>query len=208
MYQLLIITIVAFLLINFIKCRNFYNGMFLFNFIWLFMLILYKFKLSYLLTELNSRTIQILIIMIVSFNIVYLLTTAVMNIGKTTKKCSLHDIRDKYLSQKIIYKLFYLWSFLIIVEIIVSGGLPVIWKIIGNNKTYFDFGIANIHGFVNSLALTINLMACAYYLFIRKNKFMVKIIITILVTYTLLISRQVIITSLIEMAFLLFYYYN
>lgn len=208
MNQLIITIIIVFLLGSFIKYRNFYNGMFLFNSIWLFMLVIYNFQLSYLLIDLDNKTIWILIIMILSFNIVYILVSITMNIGERRCRYVKNDIKEKYLKSNLIIKLFYIWLFLILIEIVYSGGVPLMWTITGKAKTYFDFGIENVHGFVNALALTINLMACSYYLFIEKKKSMLKIIIGILFTYTLLISRQVIITSLIEIGFLIFYYYK
>lgn len=46
-----------------------------------------------------------------------------------------------------------IWIMVTLVEIVASGGLPIIWVMIGNGKTYEDFGIPSVHGMMNSIYL-------------------------------------------------------
>ena len=48
-------------------------------------------------------------------------------------------------------QLFTTWLFLYFVVIIASNGLPIAWLLIGNGKTYMDFGVMSLSGFCNML---------------------------------------------------------
>jgi oligosaccharide repeat unit polymerase len=62
------------------------------------------------------------------------------------------------------------WVVLAIIETIVSGGIPIIWLMTGNSKTYFDYGIPSIHGMVNSLLLALAATSFALYLYTGKKR--------------------------------------
>jgi oligosaccharide repeat unit polymerase len=64
---------------------------------------------------------------------------------------------------------FIIWSILTTVEIVVSGGVPLLWLIQGSSKTYFDFGIASFHGLLNSLILTIGLSGFVIFVITGKK---------------------------------------
>ncbi|MFY9743677.1 MAG: O-antigen polymerase [Candidatus Sulfotelmatobacter sp.] len=69
-----------------------------------------------------------------------------------------------------LYIAFIIWAILTSVEIVVSGGVPLLWLIQGSSKSYFDFGIASFHGFLNSLILTIGLTGFAIFAMTGKKK--------------------------------------
>lgn len=71
---------------------------------------------------------------------------------------------------RLLRRSFAIWILLTIVEIIVSGGLPILWLIRGSSKTYFDFGIPTVHGFLNSLLLSIGVCQIALFAFDNKKK--------------------------------------
>lgn len=52
-----------------------------------------------------------------------------------------------------------IWIAVSLVEIAVSGGLPIIWVIIGNGRTYESFGIPSVHGFMNAIYLFLTFSA-------------------------------------------------
>jgi oligosaccharide repeat unit polymerase len=92
---------------------------------------------------------------------------------------------------------FRVWMVCSIAEIIASGGLPILWILTGNPKTYFDFGIPSIHGLLNSMLLAIAITRLAMALqFGRKKDFIIPI--WALLWATCLITRQVIIVLLLE----------
>ena len=47
--------------------------------------------------------------------------------------------------------LFILWFSLYLINIIYNRGTPLIWLLIGNGKTYLDFGIPTLTGFINMI---------------------------------------------------------
>lgn len=60
-------------------------------------------------------------------------------------------IAEKFNSKKSIklqFQLVVIWYFLFFLEILYSGGLPIMWS---GGKSYYDFGIPTIHGFSNML---------------------------------------------------------
>jgi len=57
------------------------------------------------------------------------------------------------------------WIAATIVEIIVSGGVPIVWIIIGNGKSNFDYGIPSVHGLVNALMMSLAVVYWALYLY-------------------------------------------
>lgn len=68
---------------------------------------------------------------------------------------------------------FKIWCVVTIVEIIYSRGIPTVWLFTGSAKTYMDFGIPTIHGFMNSMLLAICLVRLGMGLrFGRKRDFL------------------------------------
>ena len=51
------------------------------------------------------------------------------------------------------------WIMGTIFEIIASGGVPLLWILTGNGKTYEDFGVPSIHGVMNAIYLCLKLSA-------------------------------------------------
>jgi oligosaccharide repeat unit polymerase len=55
------------------------------------------------------------------------------------------------------------WIVLSTGEIIVSGGVPLVWLLTGSSKTYADFGIPSVHGLLNSMLLAVGLCYTAIF---------------------------------------------
>ncbi|HHE6157393.1 O-antigen ligase [Citrobacter freundii] len=100
---------------------------------------------------------------------------------------------------------FYLWLMLTFIEIIYCRGVPVIWLILGNGKTYFDFGIPTVHGFLNSLILSLSLIS--YYLYVITNRKRHLLIPLFTCCWALVvISRNLLIVNIIQLVILHFYF--
>ena len=186
------------------------NPVVLFNSIWFGIIFLYQFELSYLQKDLSSITYIVMIISLVTFFLSFFICS-IFNKRLHKNKISNENVIEKYdLNIKKINLIFIFWIIISIVEIIYSGGLPLIWKLSGSSKTYFDYGIPSVHGFMNSIGLVLLLLY--YYIFLRNfhsNK-SVSIsgffhIIFIFGYYLLLITRQVLISALIELAVITIY---
>jgi oligosaccharide repeat unit polymerase len=65
------------------------------------------------------------------------------------------------------------WAALTLIEIVVSGGIPIIWLFTGNGKTYADFGIHSFHGLLMSLLMACSIISSYLFLETKKRKFIV-----------------------------------
>jgi oligosaccharide repeat unit polymerase len=95
--------------------------------------------------------------------------------------------------------LFKVWVLVSLVEIYVSGGLPIFWLFTGNTKTYVDFGIPSLHGVMNALLTAIALCRFSLFLLTQKKRHLY-IPIFALVWSVIAITRQLMLVSLIEFA--------
>ena len=183
-----------------VKKKNLLNPIFIFNFIWLLTIVLYELKLSYLQQDLSSRTILIFWISVIVYNVIcfiFLNSTVKeklktkINIFRIPKVEIIQKIKSIFLSNIDTKIKIAKWIAIIIfiVEIIYSKGLPLIWKMTGNSKTYFDFGITSLNGAWYGLIICLG----AYSFFSKsKNKYLY------LAMGILILSRQVIMSIILE----------
>ena len=173
-----------------LKNKKILSPRFLFNFIFFITCSLYEWHLSNLQQELTDRTELILLNCVVFYNVTYYLfdkifdTTKIVNIFKKIKLPKIKTPMEKRIkiARNIAIVIF-------IIELIYSKGCPVLWKFTGDSRTYFDFGIPSVSGAFYGLIICLG----AYSLFSKsKDKYIY------LVMGLLMISRQVIISILIE----------
>lgn len=187
------------------------NPVVLFNTVWFGIIFLYQFKLSYLQQDLTTDTYIVMILALLafffSFFICSLINHRLLNKTENNERIVDKDI----INIKKINLIFLFWIIISIVEIVYSGGLPLIWKLTGSSKTYFDFGIPSVHGFMNSIGLVLLLLY--YFIFLKNHKVNKSLsrsgifhIIFILGYYLFLITRQILISGLIELAVITIYY--
>jgi oligosaccharide repeat unit polymerase len=67
--------------------------------------------------------------------------------------------------------LFKLWAVLTIVEVVVSGGIPLLWIFSGSGKNYRDFGIQSLHGFLMSMLLSCSTVSFYIYLLSKRRRY-------------------------------------
>lgn len=167
--------------------------------IWLLIILSYQFQLSNWQGDLITNSYITFIINIFAFSICYLLVYKV-----DLKKCRNEKKQEeKIVSYNVIKKIFIFWVIIECIETIFSGGLPLIWKLTGSSKTYASYGIPTLHGLMNSISLVIIILS--YYLYLydkhnmnKKNNKLLIIIGIILLFDLLIITRQVIVSALIE----------
>ena len=204
MLYLLFALMVIFIVFGIFLTKKIFNPLTVFNAIWLIVLFLYQFKLSYLQRDLSIETIQLFIYCILAFSISFIFIYKFKFINKEKKE------NNMTISYSLIKKILIFWIVSEIIEILVSGGIPIIWMLLKNGKTYFDFGIASVHGFMNALGLVI-IMLC-YYLYLKqkekgiKDKKLIAIVALMLTFYLCLITRQVIISAIIQLIVIKLYF--
>lgn len=91
----------------------------------------------------------------------------------------------------------WLWIACAAVETVVSGGIPLLWILIGSSKTYFDYGIPSIHGVVNALLMAITTTSFALFLFTGRRRYL-KLPLFSVAWFAVLITRGTLVFVTIE----------
>ena len=171
------------------KYKNLFHPLVIFNLLWLIILGLHHLQLSTLQQTFSDRSCLIFLGAILTFNLVFFLFDKKLKI-----KCQQHNEPNK----KILTILKYMVIIIFVVEIIYSQGFPLYWKIIDSNKTYMDFGIPSLNGAFLGLVILLGTLSL-----VKKEKsFFLYFGIGIL-----LLSRQVLLSMIIEAIVIYFCYY-
>ena len=189
---------IVFLILGFIMTKRTINPLSIFNAIWLVVILLYQLRLSVLQGKLNEKTIITFIICILLFSVSFIIGNLLLSKNKNTKVKE-----NKIIKYNLIKKMYIFWIVVEIIETIYSKGLPIIWKITGSAKTYMNYGIPTVHGLMNAIGLCIVILSFYLYMYEKnnynkKNKKLLLIIVSILGFSLCLITRQVIVTAIIE----------
>lgn len=171
--------------------RKIYTPTLIFNFIWFVVLALYQFRLSHLQHVLSIRTMLLLIVCILSYNVTFLIMKLIKDRKKDDEKEKKHifNIKMRFTVEQKVKFFKYVAIVVFIIEIIYSKGLPLFWKIFKTGKTYFDFGIPSINGALYGIIICLG----AYSIFSKsKDKYIY------LLMGILMVSRQVLISMFLE----------
>ena len=168
--------------------------------VWSITLFLFLLGLTDNIQELKYQTFCLIIGNIISF---YLVIFFLAN-GRPIRKISLskEDI-NLHTLRSFSKKLLLFWFFGSLIDIYFSGGLPIIWSLLGNTeKNYTDFGVPSFHGVVNACYLLGSTCLFLEYLLTRNKKNL--ILIFILICWPILMLGRGILLSLL-MQFLSIY---
>lgn len=206
MLYLLFGIMILFILLGILITKRIFNPLTVFNAIWLTVIGFYQLRLSYLQDVLSNETIGLFIICVISFSISFLL-----NYCFKYRNRELEKEKDEVIEYNTIKKLLVFWVVVEVIETLWSGGIPIIWSLVGSSKTYFDYGIPSVHGLMNAVGLVI-IMLC-YYLYEYKKsteglkeKKLLYIIVFMLFFYLCLITRQIIISAAIQLIIIKLYF--
>ncbi|MCU0349775.1 MAG: oligosaccharide repeat unit polymerase [Flavobacterium sp.] len=174
----------------------------IFAFTWLLVILLFSLRLSSLLKESISDAWFFYLISTLPFFLGYTVSFAFrknLNLG------AIINFRiDEKSYEKKFNQFFKVWLIITIIEIIYSKGFPALWLITNSGKSYHEYGIPSIHGFINALGLSLSLISYYFYKTTSKKKFLI-FTISFILWNLMLITRQVVITLLIEILVLNFY---
>lgn len=153
--------------------RSWIHPLVVFWSVWAITVVLYEFHLSELLIFSTSQVIRVVAWIVIPFTLTTLLYLACSSWNPLNLSAFYldADFRIEKLSRHLRIA-FTIWAMLTIVEIFVSGGLPILWLIQGSSKTYFDFGIPSFHGLLNSLVQTIGLISFALFALTSRKRFL------------------------------------
>lgn len=210
----LIVAIGIFLVLDILKTKKIYSPGVIFNGIFFVTLWLYELKLSYIQHDLLPRTVFCLWVAVICFNVAYFFCglintkrTVFVRLGisesfnaelPSGNGLTGNNLIVLYRKRRSIeepfstVKLNVINSIVVLlfgIQVVYSGGVPLIWKLIGSSKIYFDFGIPSLTGAFNGLVICMG----AFTLFKRGYSKFIYIAIPLLV-----ISRQVLVSIVVE----------
>jgi oligosaccharide repeat unit polymerase len=147
------------------------HPLFIFLSTWLLTVVLYELHLSLLLIYPSNLVIHVVVWIVVPYTLTVLLYLGFRSWERPSPLSFRLDSRlqtDKL--TRWLRIAFIVWAILTVIEVVASGGVPLLWLIQGSSKTYFDFGIASVHGLLNSLILAIGLAEFAIFAITGKRK--------------------------------------
>jgi oligosaccharide repeat unit polymerase len=178
-----------------------FQPFFIFCMVWLIVILLFNLRLSNLLTGEISEAYKFFFIASGFFLMGYIWPFILYKkINFSSAIFKPHN--EKY--EELLFKYFHFWIAISIIEIIYSGGIPIVWLFTGSGKTYAEFGIPSIHGLMNALELVLGLISYYFYRLTKKKKFLL-LTITFVVWNLCIITRQVIVVLLLEIFFIYYY---
>lgn len=164
----------------------------LFLFTWLFPLLA-----PYLLESITTLYISEQTKYLIYFNILffYFISFFFYSIGFKNKdlaiKNSIKNINFALL-EKRFYILFKTWLIIYLINIIGSGGIPLLWSLTGDTRTYVDFGLPTLNGLGN-LFRAFLLTLCYFFIFHgsinKKNRYKLIAVLLIFSAFILEMAR-------------------
>lgn len=166
--------------------------------VWTITVGLYELRLSELLVFSSGQLMSVVGWILVPFTLttlVYLACSSWEPLNPASFRLDV-ETRVSHLWKNLQFA-FVIWAMLTIVEIVASGGVPILWLIQGSSKNYFDFGISSLHGLLNSLLLTMGLIAFALFALTRKRSY-AWLPAFVIVWSVIAVTRNMLIVILIE----------
>jgi oligosaccharide repeat unit polymerase len=165
--------------------------------------LLYSFHLSDLLRYTTAETLDIAAYLVLPFLSVVLVYLALSYFSRWAFGSREMKFTPNFeLLTKRLHRWFIFWAIVSCIEIVVSGGMPILWLVQGSSKTYFDFGIPTIHGFMNSLLLSMALISAALYGILKRKQYLL-LPAFVLLWSILAITRNMMIVIILEVSLLL-----
>jgi oligosaccharide repeat unit polymerase len=166
--------------------------------VWLTVVGLYSLHLSHLLQYSNQEVIEVTSYILLPFIAAALLLSALHHFTSLAYPAdrTKRDI-DFGLLEKRLRVWFRIWLLITAFEIVISGGLPIIWLLRHSSKTYTDFGIPSLHGLVNSLLVSVGICRFTLYLLTGKRRHLA-IPAFVIFWSMIVVTRQLMLSALLE----------
>ena len=175
-----------------------------FSIVWLGVVFLYSLHLSKLLLFSTQEVVKTILIIWVPFATVALIYSFLRHVLVSLYPVprTRAAINFAALERKLIVW-FRVWMVISLFEIIISGGIPLLWLFQHSTKTYVDFGVSSLHGLVNSLLLSIGL--CRFVLFLLTGSRRHLIVPGFILGWSILVvTRNMLLVAIIEFCILFF----
>ncbi|QTO24229.1 MULTISPECIES: O-antigen polymerase [unclassified Bacteroides] len=180
-----------------VKSLNLSSPVLVFGLIWIILILLYNIHLINYYLGLNQKTL------ILIFGAIGAMALSWVLIRMRYKRWIVFSIKnlpdDKFsLLESKIGRLLKLWLIGIVATIVLQGGFPMLWMLLGTGKGYQDFGFHSIHGILNALYYICILGYFFLYLKKKESKYL-KLVLLLSLYPILAVSRAVIIVVIFEM---------
>ena len=158
---------------------------------------LFSLRISYLLDGFSEDFLIVLLVILLTYVCSFYISKYILFFrdSDVPSKLILTSLRktNKYL--------LLIWCILSLIDIIASDGITIIWVLQGSGKTYFDFGVNGLHGLSNAIYSVCAMNA--YLLSVEQKRKIDKVILGMLLIWPILIvSRQILITTLLQIFFI------
>ena len=158
---------------------------------------LFSLRISYLLDGFSEDFLIVLLVILLTYVCSFYISKYILFFrdSDVPSKLILTSLRktNKYL--------LLIWCILSSIDIIASDGITIIWVLQGSGKTYFDFGVNGLHGLSNAIYSVCAMNA--YLLSVEQKRKIDKVILGMLLIWPILIvSRQILITTLLQIFFI------
>ncbi|MFQ2004957.1 O-antigen polymerase [Aeromonas veronii] len=184
---------------NVIYKRNI-NPIIVFSLTWMFVLLLYSFKWTYVLKFNFYECISFFVIYIYAPFIFGGLFLYVFFLDKKFKKNVSLNYSDGYLLDykkvKILLTIFVIGT---LFELFYFKGVPLLWVLGGDPRGYADYGISSLHGLLNAIQLSLMLI---YFHMAMNKKVSWFLFLMLNIWCVIMLSRFLIMISLVQVFFL------
>ena len=178
------------------------NPFFVYTITWSLVIYLLNLKLTTNISRLEITGLLIIYVNIFTSIIIYFIFYF-LNFNSKAEKIVISD--DQYnISYKFANKCFYFFLFLTVLDIIYSGGVPLLWLFTGSDKNYVNLGIPSIRGLQYTLYL-FTFSVFVLLLKIKKFKNSKFKIIILLIMPVLMLSRSLMMYTIFQLFYLYIY---
>ena len=176
------------------------NPIALFVAMWLFVLYIYSKRYSLVLTPLTDQTFIYVLEVCLFFTASYY-CIRLLFLEKKFRKDNVFQ-ENVFISARL-KKILKIWLFFTLVEIAYFRGLPLlsIMGLGGNSGAYTEWGIPSLHGFLNAMIITLSNYFFYFYLKNKEKKYLFIYILCVLWPI-LLITRQMLMSMVVQAAFI------
>lgn len=131
--------------------RLFINPLAVFLSTWGVVFYLYNLRLSDVLSPLSDQFVYAAVGLVIFSTCCFLVGTIAFR--QRHKLAIQTDERSKAILERTVHRLFLIMLSLFLITVVTYRGFPLLWIILGDARTYTEFGFPTIHGFFNSLLL-------------------------------------------------------
>ncbi len=163
---------------------------------WIFTGVLFECKFSYWIDGFDDNFIISFCVTMICFCIGYGIVCLFGNKRKTNIVCVIRCDKIKIYMKQL--KRFFIIA--TIIQVIASGGVPIIWTLTGDSRSYIDFGIHTFNGIVCAVYLII-VLSITLEMILSTTKHKKELLLWLLYP-VIIISRQLLISALLELMFL------